>query len=162
MPTPKTLVVALGLAVCGAVRAGELCVSCSEPDATYRCETQGFTAGDARADVACITELAKTEGHKRCGVNRRQAEPCDGPLRIVRRDLLSDPPKYGPVAPTGGAEDATAPAAPDAPSSQKPTVAGELKKAGDATGDAIGAASRAVGSAAQNAWKCMMSLWTDC
>ena len=66
--------------------AAEYCVSCSGPDATYRCAVEGAPAEggiDPRAQLACITELARSGGHDSCAVSRATAEHCPGALRIV-------------------------------------------------------------------------------
>lgn len=149
--------------------AAELCVSCIGPDAVYRCEAEGFPQSDTRAQVACITELAKLEGHQSCSVERRSEGPCDGPLKTVQRHLVPElVPGLGPGTSAPPAE-APPPAEDSPPAAKPPTVASELKKAGEAaqegarsTGEKIGDAGRSVGSAVQKAWNCMTSLMQEC
>lgn len=61
-------------------RAGQHCVTCQAPEATYLCEAQnvpGLLAANG-GQLACITELAKRGGHASCSVIRREADRCDG------------------------------------------------------------------------------------
>lgn len=62
--------------------AAEYCVSCSGPDASYRCEIGG-NATDARAWLQCITELAKSGGHDSCSVDRNAPSPCPGIHKVL-------------------------------------------------------------------------------
>lgn len=149
--------------------AGEVCVSCAGPDAVYRCQAEGFGPEDTRAQVACITELARLEGHRSCGVDRRPAGPCDGPLKIVERNRVPEfsPPELG--VPGANLLPKNEAASPARPPERPPTVARELKKAGEAAeeqartaGEQIGGAGKAVGAAAQKTWNCVTSLMQDC
>jgi hypothetical protein len=71
--------------------AAEFCVSCSAPEASYRCEV----AGGGAAWLRCITELAREGGHESCTVDRKLVPPCPGLLRV-----LEAPPEGG--APSDG------------------------------------------------------------
>lgn len=78
----------LVLACNGAFAADDLCVSCAGPAATYRCQVDpaaGLTQGaaDPRAQLLCITELAKLGKHETCAVDRAASTACSGPVRIV-------------------------------------------------------------------------------
>ncbi len=60
--------------------AGQHCVTCIGPAATYLCEAQngpGILAANG-GQLACITELAKRGGHDSCSVVRRAAAQCEG------------------------------------------------------------------------------------
>lgn len=159
--------------------AAELCVVCEGPSATYRCSTDALPASnpaDTRAQLLCISELARAGGHDRCAVAREASGPCNGPLQIVT--LPADRP--APLPQLGGppqalpAERATAVASPaeagetEVPKSS-PTVAAEIKKAGTAVGESaqsagetLGKAGDAVGGAAKSTWKCLTSFFANC
>jgi len=65
--------------------AGQHCVTCDAPAATYLCEAQngpGILAANG-GQLACITELAKRGGHDSCSVIRRAASQCDGLVPTV-------------------------------------------------------------------------------
>lgn len=154
-------------------QAGEYCVACNGPGATYRCaidpqSARDPSATDPRLQWLCITELAKAGGHSSCVVERDPTGVCDGPLRTValppQRDLSIPPLHPLAVAPTP----ATSPpvAAPPAvvapaplpanPGSAPPKTVEELarrtaessqqglKQAGDAVVDTAGQAGTAV------------------
>ncbi len=90
--------------------AQEYCVTCSGPEASYRCLIGGEVPAAVRASSGqflCITELAKAGGHASCSAARGQASPCAGETRTVMYSL-ADP--AGPLAP-GAPPPATAPAA---------------------------------------------------
>lgn len=82
--TQMTLVVVAGLASFSAASrsadAGQHCVICNGPSATYLCEAQngpGLLSANG-GQLACITELAKRGGHDSCSVIRQAAAQCDG------------------------------------------------------------------------------------
>jgi hypothetical protein len=64
--------------------AGEICVACSEPAASYRCGFEGEAAAPASGpgfQLLCIKELAMRGGHKSCTIDRARASgPCVGTL----------------------------------------------------------------------------------
>jgi hypothetical protein len=74
------------LALAGGAIAQEFCVTCTAPDASYRCLIGGeapASARSARGQFLCITELAKSGGHASCSATRGQTTPCPGPTRTV-------------------------------------------------------------------------------
>jgi hypothetical protein len=102
--------------------AQEFCVTCSGPDATYRCVIGGeatVAARNSRGQFLCITELAKAGGHKSCSAARGQATPCPGETRTVM--FTVGDPGASPLEPlpsdgaTGMAPLAPVPIAPPAP-----------------------------------------------
>lgn len=64
--------------------AGEICVVCNEPAASYRCGFEGEAAAPASGagfQLLCIKELALRGGHKSCTIDRARATgPCVGTL----------------------------------------------------------------------------------
>ncbi len=169
------------------VSAQEYCVTCTGPDAKYRCiigGDAGAAAGASRGQLLCITQLAQSGHHESCSVGRRQAEPCEGELKTVM--FPSDPNALPPplAAPQPGAPKAQPPSqtvnAGQAPPAEAPTPAqtpqtveqlakktaeasGEgLKKAGEAVSDTAKSTGHAIGNAVSKTWKCMTSLFSDC
>lgn len=169
----------LTILLAGPASAGELCVICTGPDASYRCQVEGIARSAStgtQAQLLCIAELAKSGGHEICGVARRPSGPCDGVLTVVRPELAGDEGLAGlsgagveePSDRSGRAPGPDAAAPPPEPE-PPPTVAAELKKAGKAAGETaekagenLKGAGSAVGSAAQKTWDCVTSLFGDC
>lgn len=170
---------ALLLGASDLARAEPVCVVCSGPDAVYRCQAgnSALKAGDARLGLACITEIARRDGHQSCSVNRRLTN-CEGPERTISLTSATPAAETLPAA-------APAPPAP-AKSEQEPpdTVAElakrtaesskqQLDKATDAVGDAakktggvVSDVARktggAVGDMAKKSWRCLSSLFSEC
>lgn len=80
----------------------EFCVSCSGPEAQYRCTFDGAAAGKSGLQLYCISTLAKDGKHESCSINRAAKTPCTGALKVLALpDGLPDapPPKSaGPSA----------------------------------------------------------------
>jgi len=189
---------AVATAVLGAVMltgeaaAGELCVSCLEPQATYRCQIEGTDpAGPtpAGAQVLCIKELATRGGHASCSLSRSgAAETCAGTLVVVAKPdghPLADAPPAGTSAPGEGTAGAAAPAAsepaPKAPPATVEALAKEAaaqskrdwdkttsavadttKAAGEGLKEGVTKAGDSVGSALKKSWNCVVSLFSAC
>ncbi len=103
---PRLLsVLAAGLAlIClgAAARAAEYCVSCTGPDAAYRCKIEGTPDGpgeDPRAQLLCIRQLAESGAHESCSVVRKSSYPCPGELKVIAGPV-------GEVVPPASAEPA--------------------------------------------------------
>ena len=59
--------------------AQEYCVSCSEPNALYRCVIEGAQPrGGQSLQMLCVTAMAKDGGHATCSVKRGTVFECDG------------------------------------------------------------------------------------
>jgi hypothetical protein len=90
--------------------AGEFCVSCSGPDATYLCrlpDDPNAPRGTA-GQLYCITELAKKGGHKTCSVKRQAGgQPCDGIEQVLGPPSGNAPalPFAGPPSSSAGPEE---------------------------------------------------------
>ena len=69
--------------------AGELCVVCAKPDATYRCTLDqstrfgNFRFGEEIQVRVCTKVLAKKGSHERCTVVQNANAACDGPLKTI-------------------------------------------------------------------------------
>jgi hypothetical protein len=76
--------------------AQEFCVTCTAPDATYRCVIGGDSAAakSSRGQLLCITELAQSGHHASCSAGRSTEGACPGELRTVMF-----PPGAEPMAP---------------------------------------------------------------
>jgi len=165
--------------------AQEFCVSCSGPEANYRCLIGGeapASARSSRGQFLCITELAKAGGHASCSATRGQATPCPGETRTVMFSLADPGDVAGGVAapnlsPTGSnrAPEATTlpPPALDhtsadaAPLAAEDAAAAEEKKSvvetiASKTGKAVSDTGRAVGKAMKKSWDCVASLFGSC
>lgn len=105
---------AAGLLTCGAggISAAEFCVTCEGPEAHYACTFDGTSAGpgDAGLKLYCITELAKSGKHASCSVDRTEATPCAGDVKVLAMpEGLSPPPQTAnsPESNTPAADTAT-------------------------------------------------------
>lgn len=105
-----TTMACLILGLPGPAGAGEVCVACQKPAATYRCSVEA-PAQAARFELdggvlghVCETVLAKKYGHEKCAAIEDSAGPCDGVARTVtvtdyaRATADSSTPTYQPGA----------------------------------------------------------------
>lgn len=161
--------------------AGELCVTCSDPVATYRCQLEGADPAaslPAAAQVLCIKEIATRGGHTSCSVSRDQSgAPCNGMAVTVAV------PSIGPLKPAAKSAEpppqiAGAPAPPpappanatDAPPATMEALAKEaakqtkkdLENTTEAAGEGVKKAGASVETAVKKTWKCLSSLFTAC
>lgn len=78
-----------GLLVAGAgvaaAEPAEFCVTCSGPNAQYRCAFSGEGATTLRPGLQlyCVSTLAKLGKHETCSVNRAAKPPCTGVLKVL-------------------------------------------------------------------------------
>ena len=173
----------------GAASAQEVCVSCSEPDLTYRCtikdsERAANIRGAGRVlEYLCLTELARAGGHQNCRVSREYSGPCIGqPRQLDLAKLPEIPPQ------NSGSQDATAGQSPDGTAEPARTAAprpprtleemareaGEkskqqfeaadrsMKQAAKDAGTKIGEAGTAVGDALKKSVVCVVTLFLGC
>jgi hypothetical protein len=176
--------VAALLAVATGTLAQEFCVTCSSPEASYRCLIGGeasMASRSSRGQFLCITELAKAGGHASCSATRGQATPCPGETRTVMfsvgdpeaspLETTATPPPVAPLAP--GKDIAPVPLPPPGPE-QPPAQAPQTTEAAEApkpnavekfakkTGEAVTETGEAVGSAMKKTWDCVASLFGNC
>lgn len=171
--------------------AQSLCVACSEPKASYRCEFEGTTpglAGEPGLQLACIKELATRGGHRKCSIDRvRATGPCDAPLAIVARPILGAAPvdlsipAASPIPAAAGHRekplpDGTAAIAPTPPETMEElakaavdetkkdwaTTNAQVKKSTAEAGAQIEKAGNTVGKAVKKSWDCVTSLFARC
>ncbi len=79
---------ALGAALAVSAKAGELCVACEEPAATYRCSieqpSEKYQLKGALAGEVCSKVLAKKGAHHKCHVAEvPEGGTCAGAERVV-------------------------------------------------------------------------------
>lgn len=66
--------------------ARDLCVTCQEPFAVYRCafpENSPLHVTAPGASLVCAKELAQRGGHARCGIQRNSFGSCEGELVYI-------------------------------------------------------------------------------
>lgn len=162
-----------------------VCVACTDPTATYRCEVLPPDTGvmAQSPQIFCAAEVARNNGHSTCIVQRNvAAAQCQGQALVLAY-----------TGPINDAEDLEQPAAVEQPQgSQQPktlveatdqvvkSTGKQLKKAGKSiskagqkvgdvtkkTGEQIKETGQAVGDtvsdAAKSTWKCLASLFQSC
>lgn len=96
-----------------ALKAGPLhsiCIQCSGPDKTYRCEVETKKASNKQAlQLYCVINAAKDGGHRSCSARKNQKEMCDGRLLTYRYNgpvispaqRLNPAPRNNEAAPSG-------------------------------------------------------------
>ncbi|MEQ1715861.1 MAG: hypothetical protein ABL907_07740 [Hyphomicrobium sp.] len=104
--------------------AADYCVSCSGPEAHYRCTFDGDTATerDPGLQLYCISALAREGGHESCSIERRSASPCPGTHKILALpgDYEPVPHAGNDVAPPSGTSQAKVPQAGEAAGADGP------------------------------------------
>lgn len=84
LPTAAVLFVLITVPL----HAGEFCVSCTGPVASYRCTFTGDGSSSQSPSpspglqLTCISELAKLGGHQSCTIERNRQSPCDATAKI--------------------------------------------------------------------------------
>lgn len=158
----------LGLFCCalaGRADAQEYCVSCTEPNAVYRCIIEGAQPGGSQPlQMMCITAMAKQGGHATCGIKRGTVFDCDGAVKRIPWSALNAPAQPQPAAP--GRQSAVQPppaADPKADPQEPPKTMLELaKRANEKTTEQMKKAGETVKEATKKTWDCMLSFFTRC
>jgi hypothetical protein len=171
-PTGKPLIIA-GVRLCsaivglGAASAQEYCVSCTQPNAIYRCVIEDARPGGQPLTRQCLTALTREGGHAACSVKGGTVFDCNGPIKRVPWTALEN----GRVAEPAPAQPAIqpAPGAKLEPKGEPKTMldlakrANEnLQKANDDAKEQAQSAGQAIGNATKKTWDCMLSLFTRC
>ena len=176
-------------ALAAAASAQEFCVTCTGPEATYRCVIGGdnLATRSTRGQLLCITELAKSGHHASCSAGRLSEGTCPGELRTVvfpgeaepmaPVPAEAPPPAIpGPYAkqpveakgPAGAPPPATPPAnlppgeaAPaETPPPEAPSNA--VEDGLKKAGKAVSDTGDAVGHAVKKTWNCVTSFFGNC
>ena len=164
----------------GPAEAQEYCVSCSEPNALYRCVIEGAQPrGGQSLQMLCVTAMAKDGGHATCSVKRGTVFECDGTVKRVPWAALNvpaqteaaapqpwaietAPPKPAPAASPVPSAAAPAPAATPGPEAPPQTVLELAKRTNEKTTEQMKKAGDTVKEATKKTWDCMLSLFTRC
>jgi len=85
----------------GTAGAADICVKCTDPDASYDCVVNGSTSADTVTKLYCITALAKVGPHASCAIDRNSVSPCQGERKEFTIPARTD-------GPFGGAPDRNA------------------------------------------------------
>jgi hypothetical protein len=141
--------------------AQEYCVSCSEPNALYRCVIADPKPGAGQSlQAACTGALARDGKHGQCSIKTGVTVfQCDAPVkRVLLGDLTSPPVVAQPAAPP----------APD-PNALPKTLLEAAKRAKEASdeglkkqGENAGVAADAAGDFILKGLKCVGTLFTQC
>jgi hypothetical protein len=173
--------VVLAVLIClpiGQAAAQEYCVSCSGPNALYRCVIDGAQPrGGQPLQMLCITAMAKDGGHATCSVKRGSVFECDGPVKRVPWAALNGAAQTeGPTAQPWAPETApkpepaarpmpaptSAPAASPGPEAPPQTVLELAKRTNEKTAEQMKKAGDTVKEATKKTWDCMASFFTRC
>src|SRR5215475_15503729 len=87
-PNGRPLIVAgvrLGAVIVGlgTATAQEYCVSCTQPNAIYRCVIEDARPGGQSLTGLCLTALTREGGHAACRVKGGTVFDCNGPIKRV-------------------------------------------------------------------------------
>jgi len=162
----------------GQAEAQEFCVSCSGPDALYRCIIEGAQPrGGQSLQMLCVTAMAKDGRHATCSVKRGTVFDCDGAVKRVPWAALNLPaqteatppqsraPEAGPKGESAaGASSVAAPASAVNPGPEPPpqTVLELAKRTNEKTAEQMKKAGDTVKEATKKTWDCMASFFTRC
>ena len=147
--------------------AQEYCVSCTEPDAVYRCVLEGARPGGAQPlPVQCVTAMAKAGGHATCSIKKGTVFDCGGPVKRVPWAAAGEETP----APLAEPKAKTEPADPSAPpktvlemtdrASKK--AATDMKKAGETVKEGAKTIGDDISTGAKKTWNCLSSLFFKC
>jgi hypothetical protein len=174
MSSPLIRFAVVMMLAAGPVAAQEYCVSCTQPEATYRCVIIDARPGNAQPlQVSCLTALARDGGHAQCSVKRGVTIfECDAPVKRV--SVGTDPKASVPVdgapvlQPTPVVVAPPQPAAVD-PAAPPKTLLEAAQRASRAADDKVREnneklkdAGNATGSFLKRSLTCLGSLFTQC
>jgi len=170
--------------------AEELCVECTGPPATYRCDAASNPATGASFQLLCVKQIATRGGHDRCSVDRTRSNiPCNGVLVTLDQPAdgaalsppspatnsaappIATPPSTPPVAAPTPAQSHNGPPATmeelakeTAEQSKKDWAAAndKVQESAQAAGQNLKKAGGAVGDAVKKSWNCVVSLFSQC
>jgi hypothetical protein len=150
--------VGIALSMAGSrAQAQEYCVSCTGPDAVYRCIIDNARPSSGTPlQVLCLTRMSEYGNHASCAVKRVTVLDCDG--RIVR---ITTPPLPGETG-TAAGPPAPSPAPEPAEPKKSDTLLGVMKEAGKTSKEQLDSAGDAVGKGAKKSWDCVTSFFSKC
>ncbi len=127
----------------GLAGAGDVCVSCTNPGAVYRCSAdksaklEKYGVEDKVLPPVCAEVLAKLGPHESCQAVGKTGDPCEG---IAKTIGLSELQK----AAAGGSGKSVVPSL------------------GERAGSAAQSAGDTIGGAFKKSWTCVTSLFQEC
>ena len=152
----------------GPAVAQEYCVSCTQPNAIYRCVIEDARPGGQSLTRLCLTALTREGGHAACSVKGGTVFDCNGPIKRVPWTAQESGRVAEPAASEQPANAATAGGKSDAKGEPKTVLdmakrANEnLQKANDGVKEQAQSAGDAIGNASKKTWDCMLSLFSRC
>ncbi len=171
---------AIGLvATCSvqAASAQEICVVCSEPATTYRCQVkgseklQGVNRAERAVRFACVRGIARLGRHGSCRAGPTTGAACEGrAVMLEASHLLAVPPAPNrtaiPPEKTGPEPSKRGNAPPRTVKELAKNTLEDSKKslqgAGKTVTEGAKKAGRAVGGVMQRSWDCVTSLFRKC
>jgi hypothetical protein len=170
-PNGRPLIVAgvrLGAAIVGlgGASAQEYCVSCTQPNAIYRCVIEDARPGGQSLTRLCLTALTREGGHAACSVKGGTVFDCNGPIKRVPWTAQDSGRVAEPAAEPQAKE--AAPKA-DTKGGEPKTMLDlakranqNLQKANEDAKEQAQSAGEAIGNATKKTWDCMLSLFSRC
>jgi hypothetical protein len=152
----------------GPAVAQEYCVSCTQPNAIYRCVIEDARPGGQSLTRLCLTALTREGGHAACSVKGGTVFDCNGPIKRVPWTAQESGRVAEPAASEQPANAAAAGGKSDAKGEPKTVLdmakrANEnLQKANDGVKEQAQSAGDAIGNASKKTWDCMLSLFSRC
>jgi hypothetical protein len=171
-PTGRPLIVAgvrVGAAIVGlgAASAQEYCVTCTQPNAVYRCVIEDARPGGQSLTRLCLTALTREGGHGACSLKGGTVFDCNGPIKRVPWTAQDSGRVAEPAAepqanqPAPGAK-ADAKGEPKTMLDLAKRANENLQKANEDAKDQAQSAGEAIGKATKKTWDCMLSLFSRC
>lgn len=107
-PSAGLLSVLLSALMAPPLEAGEYCVSCTGPQASYRCTFtgDGSPSQSPGLQLTCISELAKLGGHESCTIERNRQGACGASTKV-----FAAPEAFATPAPAAAKQSPTSAAA---------------------------------------------------
>lgn len=166
------------LAAISAAHAQTICVRCTGPEASYRCQTTAeMPVPEKSIGLFCASKLARERGHQSCATERG-VTACDGVLVEFAYDPAAAPEGFDAAGageappgqrPESGEPETLADLTKDAVDNSAKnmekagkTLGDAARDAGQATANALKGAGKAIGDATKKTLKCLGSALNDC
>jgi hypothetical protein len=156
-----------GLSACGAAGAQEYCISCTQPNAVYRCVIEDARPGGQSLTRLCLTALSREGGHASCSVKGGTVFDCNGAVKRVPW-AAQEPGRVAEPAPSEP-QPSQAPGSKAPPKGEPKTVVDlakqaneNMQKANEGMQEQAQSAGQAIGKATKKTWECMLSFFFRC
>lgn len=148
--------------------AQEFCVSCTGPNALYRCVIEGAKPGGAQPlQVLCVTTIAKDGGHAACSVRGGTVFDCNGQVKRLSWAAINEASRQAPQE--SAAQPAPQPQTKPAEQGPPQTVLDMAKRANEQSGEqwkkageTVKEQTKSFGDATKKTWDCVASFFTKC